>query len=57
MNDLSEPRCKGIPETLDNIHEQALTEKEKLLQTFSFCFSLEQSSRNTFQTNKAVIYS
>lgn len=50
--------AKGIPrDSLDNIHEQALTEKEKNVTNFSFCFSFGQSSRNTFQTNKAVIYS
>lgn len=48
---------RNTGDSLDNIHEQALTEKEKNVTNFSFCFSLGQSSRNTFQTNKAVIYS
>lgn len=31
--------------------------RKKNVTNFSFCFSSGQSSRNTFQTNKAVIYS
>ena len=46
---------RNTRDSLDNVHEQALTQKKKeMLQTFPF--SLGQSCRNTFQTNKAVIY-
>lgn len=48
---------RNTKDSLDNAHEQALTEKEKKVTNVSFSYSSGQSCRNTFQTNKAVIYS